>query len=142
MYYKEFYAELGKLLYAVADVDGVITANEKKKLHELVITELYPNEKHTDGFGTNAALYTEMEFDILDDEIADADTAFESFIDFIEEHQTAIDENLKNGCLLLADKLASFYYKKNKKENALIEKLKSKLNKINVRSKHHKNLSK
>lgn len=130
MFYKELYAEIGKLLYAVADVDGVITANEKKKLHEIVIKELVPNEKHTDGFGTNAALYTEIEFDILEEEIADGDAAFGSFIDFIDEHQSALDEKMKQLCLGIANELASFYYKRNKKENALLEKLKSKLEKI------------
>ena len=39
MIYREFYSELGKLLYAVADIDGVITEKEKKKLKEIVKKE-------------------------------------------------------------------------------------------------------
>lgn len=33
---KMFYAELGNLLYAIADVDGMISHQEKEELHELI----------------------------------------------------------------------------------------------------------
>ena len=81
MDYKEFYSELGKLLYAVADIDHVITQKEKKALTDIVKKELAPTEVHKDAFGTGTAYYTAMEFDILDDEIADSETAFNSFIE-------------------------------------------------------------
>ena len=73
MLYKNFYSELGKLLYAVADIDGVITQAEKKALHEIVKKELVPAEKHTDEFGTDAAYYAEIEFEYLDEEQMDAE---------------------------------------------------------------------
>lgn len=127
MLYNEFYSELGKLLYAVADIDGVITQAEKKKLYEIVKKELVPAEVHKDGFNTDAAYYSEIEFDYLEEEIGDAETAFNSFIDFIEDHRTAIDAKMQKTCLRVAQELAEAYRKTNKKEMTLIEKLKDKI---------------
>jgi hypothetical protein len=84
--YKRFYSELGKLLYAVADVDKVITPEEKKELQEMVRNELVPAEKHTDEFGTSAAHYAEIEFDFLEEQIIDSQTALQSFLDYVDDH--------------------------------------------------------
>lgn len=138
MLYKEFYSELGKLLYAVADIDKVITQQEKKELQKIVRNELVPYEKHTDEFGTDAAYYSEIEFEINDEEIIDSDSAFNSFIDFISEHHTAFDEKMKKVCIHVVEEIAASYRGKNKKEKELIKKLKNKLAKIEIkRNKGH-----
>ena len=142
MLYKEFYSELGKLLYAVADLDGVITLTEKKALQDIVKKELAPVEKHKDEFGTNAAYYSEMEFDILDEEIGDVEAAFESFIDFIEEHHTAFDKKMKKVCIHVVKELAAAYHGINKKERGFLEKLIKKLNKIEVKNGKEKSATK
>lgn len=134
MKYKDFYSELGKLLYAVADIDGVITLKEKKALQNIVKNELVPAERHIDEFNTDVAFYTEMEFDILDDQIGDTEAAFNSFIDFVEDHHTAFDEQMKKTSLHVAKELAKAYHGTNKKETALINKLKEKLNKIEIKN--------
>jgi hypothetical protein len=134
MEYKDFYAELGKLLYAVADTDGVITQKEKKALQDIVKNELVPAERHMDAVGTDAAYYTEIEFDFLDEEIADAETAFNSFIDFVEEHHTAFDERMKKISLHVVKELANAYHGTNKKEKKLINELRKKLNRIEVKN--------
>jgi len=133
MEYKDFYAELGKLLYAVADIDGVITQKEKKALQDIVKKELVPVEMHTDEVGTDAAYYTEIEFDFLDEEIGDTEAAFNSFIDFVEEHHTAFDERMKKVSLHVAKELANAYHGTNKKEKKLINELRKKLNRIEVK---------
>lgn len=127
MLYKDFYSELGKLLYAVADIDHVITQKEKIKLQEIIKKELVPAEKQLDEYGTNAALYTAIEFDFLDEEIADSESAFSSFIDFVEEHHSAFDQKMKKLCLHIAGELAAAYRGTNKKEKMLLETLKRKL---------------
>ncbi len=134
MTYKDFYAELGKLLYAVADIDGMITQEEKKALQDIVKKELVPAEKHIDGFGSDTAYYTEIEFDFLDDEIADTEAAFNSFIDYVEEHHTAFDEKMKKTVLHVVREIAKAYRGTNKKENELIKKLEKKLLKIEFKS--------
>lgn len=134
MLYRHFYSELGKLLYAVADVDGVISQKEKMALKELVKKELVPAEKHTDKFGTDVAFYAEIEFDILEESMIEPEEAFESFILFVENHHTAINKNMRDVILKIAKSLADAYHKTNKKEKALLEKLEKKLRELPVRS--------
>jgi hypothetical protein len=124
---KEFYSEVGKLLYAMAYIDGVISPEEKKEMQNHLRKDLIPVENNQDEFGTNVANYTEFEFDILEEEIADAETSLQSFIDFMEEHSTAIDEKKKNQCLYLADRIANAYRGTNKSEKKLIKRLKEML---------------
>lgn len=127
MVYQQFYSELGKLLYAVADVDGVISQKEKKALKEMVRKELVPAEKHTDKFGTDVAFYAEIEFDFLEESMIESEEAFESFITFVENHHTAINKNMRDVILKIAKSLADAYHKTNKKEKVLLEKLETKL---------------
>ena len=130
MIYKQLYSELGKLLYAVADVDGTISQKEKQTLQELVKKELVPAEQHTDEFGTDVAYYTEFQFDFSDESITDTQSAFESFIDFIEDHKNDLDENMIWVIHRVAAKLAESYYHTNRKEKKLLDILNGKLDKI------------
>jgi hypothetical protein len=125
--HKRFYAELGKLLYAVCDVDKVISPEEKKELQKIVREELVPHEKHTDQFGTSAAHYAEIEFDFLDEQIIDSQTALQSFLDYIEDHRRLLDERMRKTCIVLAQRLADVYSGRSKKEQQLLILIKSKL---------------
>lgn len=130
MLYRQFYSELGKLLYAVSDVDGMISKKEKTAIKEMVNRELVPHERHKDEFGTDAAYYTEIEFDYLCESVTDPADAFDSFIDFIEDHKTAIDKKLLIASSKVATKIADAYHHTNKKEKVLLEKLNKKLDKL------------
>ena len=130
MQFQDFYTELGKLLYAVAKVDGVITKEERKSLMVIVENELTPLEGSTDEFGTDAAFITKFEFDVLEDQMIPAEDAFNDFIDFVDQHQQAFKPAIKNVCIKVTEQLASAYHGTNKKEHALIEKLKNKLAKV------------
>ena len=132
MLYKNFYSELGKLLYAVADVDKVITPEEKKALQNLVTNELAPIEKRKDEFGTDLAFYTEAEFDFLDEQIADVPSAFESFISFVEEHRTGIHPDMKKVLMRLVTEIANAYHGTNREEERLIMDLKNRLSVITL----------
>jgi len=130
MDHRQFYSEIGKLIYAVTDIDGVISQTEKKAISEVVKKELAPMGVPKGSGNMDLSHYAEIEFDFLENEIADAEAAFESFIDFIEDHKTAIDERMLNASEKLAKKLASAYYGTNKKEKALIERLSKKIRSI------------
>ncbi len=132
MFYRQFYSELGKLLFGLANVDGSISNKEREALKQLVKTELAPSEKHTDKFGTDAAYYTEMEFDILEDTMMDPEQAFDSFLFFIENHHSAIDDRMRQVTLKVAKKLADKYHRTSKKEKEFIKKLEAKLNLLPV----------
>ena len=125
MNYIELYSELGKLLYAVADIDGVISKKEKLKLLDIVKKELEVSEKQKDEFGTNLAYYTETEFEFLEEEITDAESAFESFINFVEDNNSLFDSRIRSLIVRVANEIALAYHGKNLKEEALIKRLRN-----------------
>ncbi len=130
MIYRKFYSEVGKLLYAIAAVDGNVQKKEYIQLRQLVEKKLVPMETSTDQFGTDSAYYAEIEFDILMDQQADPNLCFESFCSYIEAHKTAFDKNLKNVLLGLAAELAAAYRGRSAQEQAIIRKLKNRLAEI------------
>ncbi|HWB62726.1 MAG TPA: hypothetical protein VG603_04375 [Chitinophagales bacterium] len=130
MFYRQYYSELGKLLYALAHADGKIGEKEKAALKELVRTELVPKEKHNDTFGTDAAYYAEIEFDILEDSEPDVDAAFDSFLFFIENHHTAVTTEMRQATIRVTDKMAHQYKNTGKKEASLLATLKKKLQEL------------
>ena len=78
MIIRNYYKELGKLLYAVAKADGKINPHEVEELKRIIKSELVPAEKETDEFGTDTAFYIEFEFDIYEEMDIDADVAYDS----------------------------------------------------------------
>ena len=138
MNYKEFYSELGKLLYAVIDNDGVVSKSEKDRLKTIVKKQLVPLEHHVDAYGTNIAFYSEMEFDVLEDELPDIEATFNSFMDFVEEHQTEFDDTMKKVSLIIVKELSNVYLGTNKLERRLIDQLTKKLNKIKIKKRTQK----
>lgn len=124
MIYKYFYSEVGKLLYAIAKSDGVIAIEEIKKIHQLVIKDLVPLESSTDEFGTDSAFYVEMEFDYLNEKMYDPDMAFNSFIDYVEEHHGAFDIKMKTAVFNVANRLTQSFHETNIKDHYMMEKLK------------------
>jgi hypothetical protein len=123
MIYKNFYAEVGKLLYALAKADGSITPQEIKAIHKLVLTDLVPLENSTDEFGTDSAYYVEMEFDYLNENSQDPEVAFNSFMDYMEEHYSAFDEHLKSAVFRVAETLTNSFHETNIKDHNMIIKL-------------------
>ncbi|MDB5283824.1 MAG: hypothetical protein JWO06_2899 [Bacteroidota bacterium] len=130
MFYRQYYSELGKLLYALANADGSVSKKEKEELKQLVRKELLPAEKHQDTFGTDAAYYSEIEFEILEEADADAGSAFDSFIFFIEQHHSAINQQMRDVTLKVAKKLADAYHKTSKKEMEFIKRLEKSLKQL------------
>jgi uncharacterized tellurite resistance protein B-like protein len=127
MDYREFYAELGKLLYAVADADGVISPQERESLNELIRSRLAHREVHTDEYGTNDAWYAMFEFEVAEEQSMAPEEAFQSFSDFLDARQQELDEDTRSLCLTLADRLAESYRHTNRLEGELIRKLREKL---------------
>ena len=123
MDYRMFYSELGKLLYAVADADGVVTTQERDRLYDLIRTRLLHREMHTDEYGTNDAWYAAFGFEVAEDQILTPQDAFESFMEFLVERKDQVDEETRQTCLILADRLAESYHHTNRKEKETIQRL-------------------
>ncbi len=127
MDYKEFYSELGKLLYAIIDSDGIVSKKEKERLKTIVKKQLVPLEHHVDAYGTNIAFYAEMEFEILEEEVPDVEHTFNSFMNFIDANQTEFDDTMKKVSLIVAKELSNVYLGTNKMERHLIDQVTKKL---------------
>ena len=120
---KQFYAELGKLFYAIAAIDNWVNEKEKNKILEIVKKELVPKELHKDRAGTDLAFFTEIEFDYLNATVANPISALESFIDFVVDHKTALNANYLRVCVRMVKEISKAYRGINEKEQVLIEKL-------------------
>ena len=127
MIYKNFYAEVGKLLYALAKVDGSISKEEIETVHQLVLKKLVPLETSTDEFGTDSAFYVEMEFDFLNENFHDPETAFDSFMNYFKEHYTAFDNHLKEVVFQVSEILINSYHNTNIRDHYMILELKTML---------------
>jgi uncharacterized tellurite resistance protein B-like protein len=120
---RQFYIAMGKLLYAIADADSVITRQERNELYKLISTRLTHRELHTDEFGTNDAWYTVFEFEAAEEAGLTANEAFNEFAEYIQEHWAMMDDDLRNICMLLADRLAESYHHTNAREKDMIRRL-------------------
>lgn len=122
-----FYSELGKLLYAVAMIDGNINQNERKVLSEMISQRLLQKEDDKDEFGTNEAWFTLFSFDTTEDQMLSAEEAYETFIDYCNQYKYDITEEEISKCLKLSNVLADSYRDINNKENKLLNKLRNHL---------------
>jgi uncharacterized tellurite resistance protein B-like protein len=82
-----FYKELGRLLYAVANVDGRISSKEAGTVKRMVKERLVPVEAGMDHHGTDQAYIAEFEFDVLVDRGATSAEAYESFTTYMARHK-------------------------------------------------------
>jgi hypothetical protein len=130
MVYQNFYIELGNLLYAFAKSDGLISKREWDAVHEAVVKDLVPNEPHTDEYGMDAAYYVEMQFETLQEQDADPQDTFTSFIDYVEEHHTAFDERLRTATVEIAQTVAGSFRTEESKEYKLLVKLRHKIQEL------------
>ncbi len=111
-----FYKEFGRLLYALAAVDGRVAPKEAEALKRVVKEQLVPHELFRDHFGSDHAFTTEFEFDVLVDRKADADACFESFIAYMSQHRDEQHAALDRTILAAAEEVAQAFHGVNKKE--------------------------
>lgn len=126
---KKFYAELGKLLYAIADADQDVTKKEYAKLKDIVKNELVPMEKQTDRFGTDSAFYTQFEFEVATEQQLTSQEALESFISFVKQNRHDFTEERKQVCLRVMEEIASVYHHHSKAEDEIFRIVKSEFQK-------------
>lgn len=127
MRYKDFYTELGKLLFAIAKADGRVGEKEFDAMKKIVKEELVALEDSTDEFGTDNAYYTEMEFDYLQENFGDPEQAFSSFLDFVDTHRNAFSPALKKLVSKISTRIANTEYGINPKEKKYLDRLAEKI---------------
>ncbi len=124
---KQFYKELGHLLYAVAIVDGKIQNKEVKALREFVSKELALSEPTSDSSGMNQAFYVDFEFKDYVNQKVSIQSAHDAFMKFLEAHITEIEPVLIEKAIEAIEKVASSFRKVNKQEREIVNKIKSEI---------------
>lgn len=120
---RNFYKELGKLLYALAKADGEIQPKEEEKLIQLLREEQLHSEAGEDIPLSTEKYLTEFEFIIYREKNIAVKDAFLSFINFAKKNQNHIDENMKKTTLILAKKVLKSHKGINRLEQKMLEEL-------------------
>ena len=123
---KQFYKELGKLVYALAIADGVIQDEEKTELTSFVVKELAHHETEYDTSGMNKAFYVDFEFEKSLEEHLDYNKAIASYKSFVGRNFEEGDEVLLNRAIILLTKVKEAYTKQ--KENNILAIVQQQLN--------------
>jgi hypothetical protein len=119
--YKDFYKELGRLLYAVAYSDGKVEKKEVEALHEFVLKELASFELESDSSGMNLAFYTQFEFEDIADKKTPAYEAFTTFLDYMRNHASYFNDHFKTAIIKAVKKVAEAYKNTNQEEMDMIK---------------------
>ena len=113
---KQYYKELGKMVYAVAAADGAIQEEEREKLHEFVLKELAYNEQSSDSSGMNKAFYVDFEFDATEEKHPPINDVIKSYVRFVHANYEPKDDELIKNSVKLLESVAVAYSKKKEKE--------------------------
>lgn len=123
MNYLKIYEKLGYLFYAIASVDKHVRTKEFEILKKDIQKEWIPLEDSTDEFGTDAANYIYFTFDSLLERDYPPLEAFESFKNYFEEHESAIDATVRKKIQKTALHMANAFAHKNKAEEYILKEL-------------------
>ncbi len=121
--YREYYKQLGNLLYAVASADGNISKKELQELRKMVSEKLVPAELHNDDFGSDAAFSVEFQFDFLEGNDYTADMAFEEVAEYLKHNAALLPQKDKDLMMEGARKVAEAFHHINKEEMSFLNKL-------------------
>ncbi len=125
---KQYYKELGKLVYAVAAADGTVQSEEKEKLHQFVLKEMAYHEPTVDSSGMNQAFYVDFEFDTTEEKHPPASDIIKSYTRFAHTNFEPGDEQLIKNSIKLLEAVALAYSKKNEKN--IIDTIRIEMNEI------------
>lgn len=124
---KQFYKELGKLLYSIAFADNKVRKQEILELHEIVSKNFASFEFASDSSGMNLAYYADFEFEECLKKGISAKEAFASFLEFINSHISEIDPVIINQTVKAIHKVADSYKNTNKNESEMINNIEAEL---------------
>jgi len=119
---KQYYKEIGKLVYSIAIADGIVQPEEQEKLHQFVLKELAHHEKTYDSSGMNQAFYVDFEFDELVEKHGELNATLKHFNQFLENNLEQGDDALIDRSLKLLESVANAYSKE--KEKNIVEQVK------------------
>lgn len=114
--YIDIYTNLGFLFYSVAAVDGTVRPAEAEKLKAVVAEKWLPLEDSRDAFGTDAAHYIGMSFDLAAAEEWNGQEAYTRFLENYTELQKHFQPSMRQLVLDTAAAVANAFNGTNKAE--------------------------
>jgi uncharacterized tellurite resistance protein B-like protein len=126
MDFKEFYTELGKLLYAVAKADGDVQEEELHRVYQLIIADLsdadlFERDNEVDAY------HAEFTFELLLDQNSDMNEAIDSFKNFYKVNKLYFTDRMKLVTINAMIAVAEAFEGVIPEEQALIEDMKATL---------------
>jgi uncharacterized tellurite resistance protein B-like protein len=125
--YREFYIELGKLVYAISKADGKVRKKEFETLHTLITEDLIFLDNIRDSFGTDLSWYTEFEFEAMENDEVSSEEAFTSFLYYLHENKNLLDQKHRDVILSISKKIANSFRGICKAEEDIINRLDAEL---------------
>jgi hypothetical protein len=125
----KFYQNIAKLFYAIAAADKIIKPIEFDALKDFIKREWLSVEDTEDDYKTDAAYQIEIVFDWLTTQELDADTCFNDFIEYKNEHKYFFTDALNTLILKTAGAIAASFSGENKSELIMLAKLSMELKK-------------
>ena len=120
MFYQELYAEVGKLFYHIAGIDGKVSPNEKKALQQCINKTWKPMEESIDRHGTDQAYLINFSFEFEEAEPV-SENFFKSFEIYYQQNKSAFSTKIKDNILQTGKAIAEAYRGKNKKEQKVLD---------------------
>jgi len=121
--YRDLYKQLGNLFYAVAATDGRVGIHEKEALNDLVLYGWKHFTSLHDEFGEDMANMIFYQFDIDEEHLRSAESAYKAFEDFYDIHHSSFDEFLKEKIISSARRIAESSRSINSKEMKCVMRL-------------------
>jgi uncharacterized tellurite resistance protein B-like protein len=112
--YREYYKQLGNLLYAVASADGHISKKEWQELRRMVSTELVT---------ADAAFSVEFQFDFLEGNDYTPAMAFEELEEYLKHNAALLPQKDKDRLQEAARHVAAAFHNVNKEEKNILSRL-------------------
>ena len=120
MFYQELYAEVGKLFYHIAGIDGKVSPNEKEALQQCINKTWKPMEESIDRHGTDQAYLINFSFEFEEAEPV-SENYFKSFEIYYQQNKSAFSTKIKDNILQTGKAIAEAYRGKNKKEQKVLD---------------------
>lgn len=125
---KQYYKELGKLVYALAMADGFIQVEERMKLNDFVLKEMASHESEHDVSGMNKAFYVDFEFENSVERKLDTNACILSYKKFVDANFETGDEALVKRAFTLLKEVNASYSKR--KEATILDIVRTQIDKL------------
>lgn len=122
--YREYYKQLGNLLYSIASVDGTVAPKEMLELRKMVHEKLVPAETHSDEFGTDMAYVVEFQFDLQSEQDHGSALAWQEVEEYLNHNAPLLPAADRERMWKAAESVAAAFHGINHKEHKLLARLK------------------